>query len=100
MKILYKEPGKAPEIREIENDLKPMQELVGGYIEMVRLGDDILIVCNEMGKFDCMDPNFYVEAIDDLIVGPAFFCRADGVEFASIGDNDAKWICKRLGWGC
>ena len=53
-----------------------------------------------MGKFDCMDPNFYVEAIDDLIVGPAFFCRADGVEFADIGDNDAKWICKRLGWGC
>ena len=64
MKILYKEPGKAPEIREIENDLKPMQELVGGYIETVRLGDDILIVCNEMGKFDCMDPNFYVEEFD------------------------------------
>ena len=97
MWILYKRPGKAPEIREIENDLKPMQELVGGYIETVRL-DDILIVCNEEGKLQGLAPNFYVEAIDDVIAGPAFFCRMDGDEFASIGTNDAKWICKRLGW--
>jgi hypothetical protein len=99
MKILYKEPGKAPEVREIENDLKPMQELVGGYIETIRL-DDILIVINEDGKIEGLEPNFYVEAIDDIIVGPVFFCREDGEEFADIGENDIKWITKRLGWRC
>ena len=38
MKILYKLPGEAPEVREVENDLKPLQELVGGYIETIRVG--------------------------------------------------------------
>jgi uncharacterized protein YuzE len=100
MKVLFKNPGEAPEVREVENDLKPIQELVGGYIETVNLGDDILIVCNEEGKIKGLPANFYVEAIDDIIVGPAFFCRSDGYDFTDITDNDAKWICYRLGWRC
>ena len=35
IRVLVIEPGKNPEEREIDNDLKTMQELVGGYIEPV-----------------------------------------------------------------
>lgn len=99
MKVLYKRPGFPPVTREIENSLEDLQRMVGGYIEVVRL-DDILIIVNEEGKSLGLPPNFYVEAIDDMIVGPAVFVRSNEEEFASIGDNDAKWICNRLGWRC
>ena len=99
MKVLYKRPGMPPEVMEVENELKPLQNLVGGYIETVRL-DDIVIIVNEEGKNIGLPANFYVEAIDDVIVGPAVFCRIDGDEFTDIGDNDIKWIRHRLGWRC
>ena len=99
MKVLYKRPGFPPVTREIENSLEDLQRMVGGYIEVVRL-DDILIIVNEEGKNLGLPPNFYVEAIDDMIVGPAVFVRSTEEESASIGDNDAKWICNRLGWRC
>ncbi len=97
MKILYKEPGKEPEVREIANDLLTIQTLVGGYIETVTL-DDIVLICNEDGKLLGMDPNLYVEQIDDVICGPVVFCRVKNYDFADIGDNDVKWIRRRLGW--
>ena len=49
MKILYKKPGEAPEIRDVANDLEALQKLVGGYIETVTAGD-VVIICNEEGK--------------------------------------------------
>ena len=99
MKVLYKRPGFPPVEREVENKLQPLQELVGGWIETVRL-DDIVILVNEEGKNLGLPPNFYVERIDDMILGPAIFCRIDGDEFTDIGDNDIKWIRHRLGWRC
>lgn len=97
IKVLYKEPGKEPEVREIANDLPTIQSLVGGYIESVTL-DDIVLICNEEGKLLRMEPNLYVEAIDDVICGPVVFCRVKNYDFADIGDNDVKWIRRRLGW--
>lgn len=100
MEVLYKKPGEAPVVLQIHSSLSELQELVGGYIEIVKLGEDIAIICNEEGKLKGLEANFYVEAIDDIIVGPAVFCRIEGEELASIGSNDSKWICHRLGWRC
>ena len=99
MKVLYKRPGFPPVTREVENELEDLQRLVGGYIEAVRL-DDIIILVNEEGKNLGLPPNFYVEAIDDMIVGPAVFVRENKEEFASMSENDIKWITYRLGWRC
>ena len=49
MKILYKKPGEAPEIRDVANDLETLQDLVGGYIETVTVGN-MVIICNEEGN--------------------------------------------------
>lgn len=51
IKILYVQEGKLANTISIENNLKTMQELVGGYIETLTLFDDeVVIICNEEGK--------------------------------------------------
>ena len=100
MKVLYKLPGFPPKVRDIDNDLETFQKMVGGNIESVYIGDDISVICNEEGKFLGLPPNFYVERIDDMIVGPAVFVRAEGEEFIDMTVNDINWICIRLGWRC
>ena len=100
MKVLYKLPGFPPKVRDIENDLETLQKMVGGNIESVYIGDDISVIYNEEGKFLGLPPNFYVERIDDMIVGPAVFVRAEGEEFMDMTVNDINWICIRLGWRC
>ena len=78
MRVLIVEPLKAPYEREIGNDLKSMQSVVGGYIQAIYPFDDeeIALICNEEGKLIGLAPNrrlgddilcgvFYVVAEDD-----------------------------------
>lgn len=46
---IRKEPGKAPEVVQIENTLEALQHEVGGYIETVTIAADLTIVVNEEG---------------------------------------------------
>lgn len=58
MKVLVIEPGRVPEVREIENSLKAMQKLVCGTIEaLYPFEDTVALVCNEEGKCFGMQPN-------------------------------------------
>lgn len=55
IKILKIEPGKKPEIKEIEDGLKSLQDEVQGDIEAVYPFDDnVGIICNEEGKINGM----------------------------------------------
>ena len=54
--VLKVEPGKPPEIVSMANSLRAMQEMVGGYIEIVPL-DDACLVCNDEGKLNGMEGN-------------------------------------------
>ena len=101
MKILYKKPGEAPEIRDVANDLEVLQDLVGGYIETVTVGN-VVIICNEEGKLKGMPLNFLVKTRNytEPIVGPAIFCRTDHWDFTDIQDEDIKKIKADMGWGC
>lgn len=49
--VLLVEPGKYPQTVEIDNSLEAMQELVGGYIEVIMpYESQVALVCNEEGK--------------------------------------------------
>ena len=51
MKVLIVEPGKPARKAEIDNNLKAMQETVGGYIETVTpFREDVVLIVNEEGK--------------------------------------------------
>lgn len=49
--VLLVEPGKYPQTVEIDNSLEAMQELVGGYIEVIMpYESQVALVCNEEGR--------------------------------------------------
>lgn len=88
MKILIKEPGKDPCTMVITNNLHLLQQLVDGPIEAHTLTDGLVMIVNEEGKLKGLEPNFYVAAFDDTILGTALFMGEDGEDFADIRDED------------
>ena len=51
MRILVVEPERRPEVREIDDSLKAMQDIVGGLIQPIYPFDDpVALVCNDEGK--------------------------------------------------
>lgn len=100
MRVIYKEPGKESEVRNISNELETLQELVGGYIEPVTLSARLVLIVDEEGKPKKKEDNFYVPALHDMIVGPAIFVGVDegGEEFGDISDEDAMIVMQFLRW--
>lgn len=47
MNVLMVEPGKAPYVTDIGNDLRSMQQAVGGYIQAVYPYEEaVVLICN------------------------------------------------------
>lgn len=65
MKAIRKKPGCEPELVEVENTLKALQQKVGGYIETVTIASDAVVICNEEGR----------------LCGLPYNCRFVGVDF-------------------
>ena len=84
IRILYKPVGKPFEKREIPNTLEACQELVGGYIEVVRIATDAVLVCREDGKPLGLEPNPFL-GFD--FVGDWFLCGVSGAEFADVPES-------------
>lgn len=72
IKVLKVEPGQAPAVKEIQNDLESLQAEVDGFIECVSFPNGCVVVCNEEGKLNGMQPNRRLGA--DIICGPFFVC--------------------------
>lgn len=49
IKVIIKQPGRAPYVTNISNTLENLQKTVDGYIETVTLCSDLVIICNEEG---------------------------------------------------
>ena len=102
IKVVYCEPGCKARITEIGTELKDLQEAVGGWIETYYGLDDpnSVIVCNDMGKINGMDPcrGLYDSKGDlaEIIFGPFFICDCSGEEFASLDDNRIEKYLKQF----
>lgn len=57
---MIKEPGENWERREIDNDLKTLQGLVGGRIGTVNVRDDLILIVNKEGVLQELEPNLYI----------------------------------------
>ncbi len=60
-------------IEVIENELKALQDYVGGIIEIVRIREDIGFICDGNGKIFNKEPNFLLDRYRDVIVGDVLF---------------------------
>lgn len=90
MRVMIKEPNTPAREAEISNDLRTLQEAVGGYIEHVDFIDGIGLIVNEEGKFLGQLPNFMLRG--DLIVGTAVFVKHGEEDFTSLTDEDVRLI--------
>jgi len=78
IEVLVMRPGEKAVTETHGEDLESQQAIVGGYIEMVSLGGDLAMFCNEEGKLKNLPPNFVLVQARDIIMGTVFFCRLDG----------------------
>jgi hypothetical protein len=98
IKVVVCNVGEHPEVKDIPNTLEAFQGIVEGYIEVVRLSKEVLIVCNEEGKLMNLEPN--VHTPNDILVGNLIFCGSDDEgEFASIKDNDLNLVTEFIKGG-
>ena len=95
--VIYKEPGKRPRILTINNELTVLQCLVGGYIQVVNIENDVALICNEEGKLLGLEPNVYINGIGDTVVGPVILAGRKGEDFISIDDYHSGIYMRQLG---
>ena len=89
LKVFIKHPGKLGYTAVIKDELKEMQELVGGYIETVMFAENLVIVCNEEGRLIPLERNI----LD--IYGTFFIVGVSGDEFRSLTVAEARF-CELL----
>ena len=82
MKVILKDPGFPPYIADLPNELKTLQEYVGGYIETHTFGRDLVVICNEEGRLQELPPNCAIFGVS--FVGPVILCSQKGDDFADI----------------
>ena len=95
MRVIRKDPGRPPELMELENTLAALQQAVGGYIETVTLSVDTAIICNEEGRLRGLPYN--CDFLGISFVGPILVVGIDGDEMCSLDDGDAALLLHMLG---
>lgn len=103
MKILLVEPGKTPEVREMDGKLHTMQELVGGLIQaLYPFEDPVALVCNDEGKLLGLPGNRCLRDAEgrpyDILCGTFFVCGAPpGCDrFTGLTEEQAEAYRKRF----
>lgn len=99
--VVVVEPFKKPYKKIIANHIDPMNEIVGGYIEIINLhrsktGAQICITCNEEGKLMNLPFNRRIIGFD--IIAGTFFLTAYNMQGDNISltDQDAADLIKKF----
>ena len=99
MQVVIKKPGLPPEVVEIKNDLKELQTIVGGYIEIVGFNPGLLLICDEEGKLKGKKPNIkYGDS--DYIAGTLIITAAQGEDLRGLTEPEVCSAVIRLCEGC
>ncbi len=92
IKMLIKEPYKEPYVKEVEDTLENMQEIVGGLIDCVNFPNipNVDIFVNDEGKLDRLDGNFWLPEYQDCVVGTCYMVGYDPKTGDSISLTDKQ----------
>lgn len=97
MKVLIVEPDKIPYEKNIDNDLKSLQKIVGGYIRVTHPYEDLVgIVCNDEGKIMGLPLNRYVPESDDIIAGTFLVCGLSENDLISLDNKQTEKFYNKL----
>jgi len=104
LRVIVCRVGQPPVVEEIATGLKPMQDIVGGYIEDVRLegeygGAGVDLYCDEEFLLKSYQPNRLIR--NDLAIHGDFFISAHDEEGETVTLTDAqlaKWLAVAKSW--
>jgi hypothetical protein len=102
MKVIIKCPGELiGHYEEIDNDLHALQRKVGGYVEMVRIADELVMLVDEDGIAKGAEKNFQMEFMTGYqwIRGMVLLCGLDGDEFTDVPIELETWELYLMMWG-
>jgi len=96
--------GKEPEVTLLEPGLKPLQELVGGYVEMVKVEllveepvvPGVKLVCNEEGRLTNLPLNRRIGRLP--VFGDVLLAKTtpSGAAFCSLTEEEADALVRWL----
>ena len=84
--IIYKEVGKDPIFRKVENSIKSFETILGGEIEVIPY-DDIVIICRK--NRDSLKANIYINNIGFSIRGNIILVKKVDDKFVSLNREQA-----------
>ena len=106
MKVVIKEPAGKPYVRNVKNELKTFQDIVGGHIEHVAYetpAGTVGLICNEGGKILGLDECIPVvddsgTFIADVVVGTVAVVGTDieEGEFIDLTTEQTEYLLKDL----
>lgn len=102
MRCIIKRPDEQfGHVTNISVTLKNLQNTVGGMIEVVPLTDNAVIICNEEGKINGLQPNFLMgfPPLQDCVVGNVIVIGLDGEEFTDLDMTFGQWKAILKEWG-
>lgn len=85
MRSLKKEPGKSWVDVEIDNELKPLQDAVGGYLESFTFAEDACVLCDEEGLLKGKPYNATVCGVP--FVGTVLIVGVAGEDFTDLTEQ-------------
>lgn len=95
MKVIRKNPGRMPEVIDIENDGDAIRAELGGYMESFTLAEDLVILCDEEGRLKGKPSCLVLRGVD--FVGTILIVGVDGEEFCDVPELDAVlWAMFRM----
>lgn len=85
IRVLIKEPGKEPTIKEIDDTLEAFQKIVGGRIELIEMpgNEDIDIYANDEAMLNHEPGNIWIAGTGDCVKGTCYMVGYD----PETGDN-------------
>jgi len=86
---LMVEPNEYPKETVLKNELRDLQEAVGGLIDIIGLDENTCILLNDEGKLIGLEGNRRLG--DDIIAGTFYVCGNDAEgNLTSLNDADMK----------
>lgn len=96
-------PDHSPVEMEVINELKPIQDIVGGHFDVLHYRDNMILVFNEEGKQLQMQPNLFLNTnrmFFDVIAGPVLVVGTAPPEMISLTDAQVKFCMEDLADHC
>ena len=88
IRVLIVEPNIEPYQLKVDNTLKSLQHIVGGYIEVLQLEPTVDIICNDEGKIIPLPLNRFTEL--DVIAGTFLVAGHKNEETISLSRKQIK----------